>query len=960
MSAKTRLCVLPEPPPGCCGAPIPPPAAPLTPYNQPGLSAIQYRIGTFTSFRRAMLDMVALPTLLDTQPDALFTVTSPPAASPPTLLVHTPNPFAGWREKTDGDYHTAFIELWAYLADILTFYQERIANEAFLPTATQRDSLLRLSRLIDYRPSPGAAAIGLLAFTVEKDKTVTVPKGFRAGSKAQPARPAAVFETSAGLTALANSNAIPLSSVAPLNQFARLDDYKSLANPDPHQTDAIAGVVASLYPNAGATYARSFQHRAASSGRDVFAASYFSSIGVLNADSFKLAGENTRTVVLKGINNRLATGDYVLAVAGAQQGKPYLFQLTSASVDKASATTTVTWEETSPPDYQGGNVTVYAFRVRAGVFGNTAPRYESLPLALIDSDPNRQPQAPFQTNWDLPGYTIPSSSALFLDSVYDKIQATPQSPSWAALLNDGQVQIVHVIDARQASHSDYAITSKVTRLTFRAPESIQSGTFPLRTTMVLAGTEPLELENNLPLPGAVAGLTLILSGIHRELQAGQQAIVRGKLADPVTQQPTLLSDAEPAVLAAAPAIDETNGITTVTLKRPLVKQYVRAGAVLLANVVEVTQGETVKDEVLGSSDGSALQGYRLRKNPLTWLASSDPEGLAAVQSTLQVQVNGVLWKERPTLLESAPDAQEYTTSQDDAGQTTLTFGDGIAGAVPHSGRDNIRARYRKGLGVSGNVPPDGIQQLIDSAPGLQKVTNAVASTGGADPENIGGIRANAPAGMRAFGRAVSVADYANLALTFPGIAKASASWVLRDANLVALPQPFLQLTVATADQIPLTIQTGLKAKLRNYLDRRRDPNVPLRIVDVTPVYIDVAVTVDVDARFPRQATVAHVANRLNPGLNPDGSAGYFAFQSLGFGESIHLSAVYATVQDVPGVSDARITTLRRMDQDAADPAMVRDDIFIRPTEMASIGNDPGDPSKGGLVVSAGMGGFDDA
>ncbi len=652
MIAKTRLCVLPpEPPSSCCGVPSPPPAAPLTPFNQPGLSAIQYRIGTFTSFRRAMLDMVALPKLLgDTRP----------------------NPFSDWREKTDGDYQTAFIELWAYLSDILTFYQERIANEAFLPTATQRDSLLRLARLIDYRPSPGAAAIGLLAFTVEKGQTLTVPKGFRAGSKAQPARPAAVFETSAAFTALANSNAIPLSAVAPIDQFAPLANYASLANPDPHHTDTLAGVVASLYRDAGATYARSFHLQAAPFGSLVFPATFFGGIGVLNTESLKLAGANTRTVVLKGINNRLATGDHVLAVAGAQQEEQYLFQITSVSVDKTSATTTLTWEETSPPDYQGGNVTVYAFRVRAGVFGNTAPRHESLPATLNNSDGNHI-SAPFQTNWDDPAYRIPSSTTLFLDSVYDKIQATTQSPSWAALKSDDNFNIFSVTDARQAGNSDYAITSKVTRLTFAA--AIPSDKYPLRTTMVLAGTERLELGNNLPLPGAVAGLTLILSGIHSELQAGQQVIVRGTLADPATQQPTPLANAEPAVLAGAPALDETNGITTVTLKRPLVKQYVRAGAVLLANVAEATQGETIKDEVLGSSDGSAFQSYRLRKNPLTWLASSDPEGLSSVQSTLQAQVNGVLWKERPTLLESAPDAQEYTTSQDDSGQTTLTFGD---------------------------------------------------------------------------------------------------------------------------------------------------------------------------------------------------------------------------------------------------------------------------------------------
>src|SRR5258708_8843906 len=114
------------------------------------------------------------------------------------------------------------------------------------------------------------------------------------------------------------------------------------------------------------------------------------------------------------------------------------------------------------------------------------------------------------------------------------MQGKMQRLSWAGLKRDDNFNLFSVTDARQAGNSDYAITSKVTRLTFAA--AIPSDKYPLRTTMVLAGTERLELGNNLPLPGAVAGLTLILSGIHSELQAGQQVIVRGTLADPATQQ----------------------------------------------------------------------------------------------------------------------------------------------------------------------------------------------------------------------------------------------------------------------------------------------------------------------------------------------------------------------------------------------------------------------------------------
>jgi predicted phage baseplate assembly protein len=467
------------------------------------------------------------------------------------------------------------------------------------------------------------------------------------------------------------------------------------------------------------------------------------------------------------------------------------------------------------------------------------------------------------------------------------------------------------------------------------------------------------LQQNLPLPDPLVGSTLILAGIHSQLQKGQIVILQGNLWDPATNTPTEISNAESRVLDGPPALDTTNNITTVTLNKPLDKQYVRASAVLMANIVEVTQGETVKDEVIGSGDGSAFQFYPLEQKPLTYLPSSDPEGVAAVQSTLLVTVNGVRWNERPTLVESASDAKEFTTTLDDTGQTTVVFGDGISGAIPPSGRDNIRARYRKGLGGAGNVPAGAIQQLIDSLPGLQKVTNPQASSGAADQESIAQIRVNAPASLRTFGRAVSGADYAALALSYPGIAKASASWVIRYANLRAVPQHYIQLTVATANRVPLAEQTVFLGKLRSFLDKRRDPNVPLRMIDFTPVYIDVAVTVNIDDRFPQQATLARVQAALNSDLNPDGSAGYFAFERLEFGQNIHLSAVYAAVHAVQGIRDAKITTFRRMDLDAADPSTVRDDIFIRPTEIATIQNDPADPSKGRLTVTRGIGGFVD-
>jgi predicted phage baseplate assembly protein len=822
------------------------------------------------------------------------------------VVLATPNPFASWHEGTDGDYHTMFIELWAYLADVLTFYQERIANEALITTAVQRDSLVRLAELIDYHPNPGSGASALVALMLAKGAEITVPADFRVGSRAQPGKPAAVFETESAITANADQNTIALSATA-------------------------------------------------------------------QADQFMPRATPTRSVVLQGMNNRLAVGDYLLVVeneAATTGEKTHLYQITGVSLDKASNTTTIIWQEPAGTQYDqtSKEVTLYALRVKAGPFGNNAPAWNSLPATLNVDGPFKD------KNWDAstissppgtpnPWYYLPTpgdpAGTVFLDGIYDAAQGTPEAPGWAVLLTDSEIhQIVHVIDNRPAGKAAYALSSRATRLTFREP--LQALTFPLRNTVILTGRERLTLQNNLPRPDPLTGSTLKLAGLYPQLQKGQTVILQGKLWDSATNAPTQISNAESRILDGPPVLDANNSITTVTLNKPLDKQYVLASAVLMANVVEVTHGETVKDEVFGSGDGSPFQTYRLKQKPLTYLPSTDPEGVAAVQSTLLVTVNGVQWSERPTLLESAADAQEFTTTLDDAGQTAVVFGDGLSGAIPPSGRDNIHARYRKGLGSAGNVPAGAIQQLIDSLPGLQRVTNPQPSSGGADPESLEQIRVNAPSSLRTFDRAVSAEDYAALALSYPGIAKAAARWVLRDAiTLQAVPQPYIQVTVATANRVPLSAQPGVPGKLRNFLDKRRDPNVPLRIIDFTPVYIDVAVTVDIDDRFPQQATLTRVQAALNPGLNPDGSTGYFAFERLGFGQTIHLSAVYAAIQALPGIRDARITTLRRMDLDATDPSIVRDDIFIRPTEIAVIQNDPGDASKGTLTVTRGRGGFVD-
>src|ERR1035438_8476224 len=69
----------------------------------------------------------------------------------------------------------ALLDAWAVVADVLTFYQERIANEGYLPTATERRSLLELARLVNYTLRPGVSASVYLAFTVQSGFSGTIP-----------------------------------------------------------------------------------------------------------------------------------------------------------------------------------------------------------------------------------------------------------------------------------------------------------------------------------------------------------------------------------------------------------------------------------------------------------------------------------------------------------------------------------------------------------------------------------------------------------------------------------------------------------------------------------------------------------------------------------------------------------------------------------------------------------------
>lgn len=141
-----------------CRVPPPVPPAPAIPKQA---QSIDYMAKDYDSFLRAMLDLI-------------------------------PSRIPGWQTRTEADLAMATLELFAFVADQLSYYQDRVANEGFLATAVEYDSVRRLLSLIDYRLDHGAAAkVFLLADTTGAK---LVPQGFAVSTKATDKHPAVVFE----------------------------------------------------------------------------------------------------------------------------------------------------------------------------------------------------------------------------------------------------------------------------------------------------------------------------------------------------------------------------------------------------------------------------------------------------------------------------------------------------------------------------------------------------------------------------------------------------------------------------------------------------------------------------------------------------------------------------------------------------------------------------------------------
>jgi len=469
---------------GCCaGISV---ETPQGESNLPGLPAIAYRTGTWWSFKESMLARLS-------------------SSQYPAL--------AGLKTRDDDDLSIAFLDATAVVLDILTFYQERLANESYLRTATQLYSLTQLSRLIGYQPSPGVGASTYVAFTLRaatglpanpNTPAITIPAGTQVQSVPAQGQTPKAFQTSADILAKPDWNALPVQTGVPWAPIG------------PTSTPSVAPVQTSLY--------------------------------------------------LAGTNTQLNPGDAILIVGDERLNDPDsmawdLCHIVSVQPDTVNQRTLITWAEPlgqSPVDPTQTNSSapsqvnpqVYALRQRASLFGYNALN----PLMLTGTTAGVLTQTPSLmngTDWNFGTAAnsypaVPTESSLIdLDSVYAKIAAggwmvlyatisiVIDEPGFYEVFIEPYINLYNLTAVTTVARSDYGMSAKITRATADVTSSADLATLgtyftdATRSTAVLAQSELLPVAEQ-PLDHPLYGTLVDLEVLRPDLVGVSAIAITGK------------------------------------------------------------------------------------------------------------------------------------------------------------------------------------------------------------------------------------------------------------------------------------------------------------------------------------------------------------------------------------------------------------------------------------------------
>ena len=848
--------------------------------NRPGRSELDYRVGDFLTFRHALL--LARPgevALKEWHPSTADELSVP--------------------QPDRDDLAVQLLEWWAYLADILTFYNERALSESLLRTATLAENVRRIVRLLGYRPRPGIGATGVVAALTDSPRPFVLPRGLPIQGRGE-AGPPQVFELDEDVEIGLVGRPLPPSAGFHIDDAVQ----PSPRYPDPTPDGQLLNWL-------------------------VARSALFPTLSIKAGDP--------ADVVVDGSVTNVAPNEVVVVMPREWDGKS---QTSIAIVERVEHR----WDETGHP--------ITKITVRPG---------QDFPSGVLPSDCKLVKATKSAHLWlyheRYPGPKLPSTGGGILqvvEQVFDpgglfsggvskeppqdahvltgQVQLPPGLEGAAHLegitrgLNPGDLVLFEqtnggaipamiakifsalpgMMGAAVADLSQRTFLTKVTGYTeliwyANPPEGDRIGQGPPigppSHGLISGGAAPIPIPHSRisfmddtghTVERMSADDTRIKTVIvHYGWEEIGEAVKDGE-TKPTTSAETSpdggVPPGTPAIIEDATGAGVPTAVGRITSDTfPLVPPL-RA----LLNLLPISRGQTVSGEVIGSGDPTiARQEFRLARSPVTYLAGLASDAGTGYRSTLRIHVDGIEWHEVQSFYRQPPDARVFVTREDDTQRTYVRFGDGENGARLPAGAGNVVADYRVGSGAA--VPPIGtLTTILRPQPGLASIRNPIPPAGGADPDARDQVRHYAPRSVLAFGRAVSGDDYEVIAAQTPGVNRARALWKW---------DPDAQRTVV---KVLVGDDEAAVAAARAALRAFADPVRPVDVALAAPVYVELTLTLEVDVdRVPDQVQAAVTAALLDPMKPPFGTS------VVQIGDVVYNSQIYDACLDVPGVVGVR-------------------------------------------------------
>jgi hypothetical protein len=826
---------------------------PQRPVNAPAQPRLAYRIGRYPDFREAMLRAV------DAAPE-----------------------LAAWTHRQSDDPGIALVEGAAILGDILSFYQEHYANEAFLRTAAWRESVAELVRLTGYRLAPGLAGRATFAFEARGSTPVTIRAAFPIKAELETGGAPSDFETDAALVAWPHLGRthlyVPRFFAETIPAGAGMVELAA-----PVATELKPGERLMLIPadeTPGTTQVIVIRKVTRILDRTVLelekpiVAGWNAPVRAFRVGrTFRHFGHNAPPQFVRPVVE--ASGD--ITGSSAEDTRYERSVSTGASISTASSGS----GGTSAPSSSSGTFTGMELEqqthvdesLTSGVVEEKSPWsyvssidwYSDLGALEIPLD---QEAADFAI-----GGTVILEGRTPLPFVVARtaVAARAEAVQWA---NVGGPSTIVTLDAAFVSVADAEFDIRDLRIhEVKSPELLLRPVPAPSSGEFTSGAQALAFFGMAVDAQAIAGRRLFLShsdGRNVLLTCTNVAAEIPVPASDVPQCWTLSFDRPPTPFRLEDFSEEAPTVT------------------VFGNLVDASQGRSEREAVLGNGDPRrAFQTFALPKSPLTYLLT--PGGQVP---ELEIWVGGRLWTQVDALFGHGPDETIYIVREDAEGRSFVQFGDGETGARPPSGLKNIRAVYRTGTGAHGVLKAGAAPTVSERPPGFSKVALAGIVAGGADPEDEECARHAAPGKVQSLGRIVSITDYETEALVIPGVISAAASWDLH----VGVPVVLLRVLLEAGREAEFAaVQSALHAAQRS----RGPDRFPIVVEQssMRAVYLDLSYCRDFT--FAAEAVEAAVRLVLSEEI--------FGLRARRLGQPEHASRIEGRVQNVPGIEWCRVT-----------------------------------------------------